>query len=638
MKKNKNKNKAKAEVTTDFPLFEYIQPHGGITFKEPNYIINGDGYTKVIHIYKLPTALSDFWLEELTQKENVVATVDIATKDKVEVQSHLNHSLSEEFSRERSARDYEEVYDAQKRQMQLRRMYDEVTSMGEVVKILHFRLFVSGRSLVELEEKCGKIMDELQSKEFMCTIMLNEGEREWSSLYQSYKEQMKKPFAMRGLTLLTEQIAGGYPFRFSDLMDEYGDLLGFTNCNGAVIFDEFTKDVRRAHYHSIAVGDMRSGKSTLLKKRFRSRAERGDFVRAFDVSGEFTEITKEFGGKIIKCDGKEGMLNPLEILKVGEDDSTNFSRHISKVTVFYQCLASGASEKTIVIFQNTLRKLYQRRGLVPGSRRLTGLPSQEYPILSDFTNFIEKEIEAKSISAERENDVVKQMIIAEVLELKTIKDSLENLVENYGMIFDGYTSIDNITDEKIVTFDISTIKELGDVFAAQLFNMVYFCWDNCVSNGSDMKERWESGQLAFEDVTRFLIIIDESHRWVNTKYPSLLDMILVMLREMPKYFAGIMFASQSLRDYVPDGITDASFEKLKLVFELTQYKFIFRQSSSSLPLIDKAFGNVLSLWQKAKIPYLSQGETILSISGDRNIFFKVWLSETYEKPLFKGGA
>ena len=32
------------------------------------------------------------------------------------------------------------------------------------------------------------------------------------------------------------------------------------------------------------------------------------------------------------------------------------------------------------------------------------------------------------------------------------------------------------------------------------------------------------------------------------------------------------------------------------------------------------------------------GETVLVISGDRNLFFKVWLSERYEKNLFAGGA
>ena len=51
---------------------------------------------------------------------------------------------------------FEEIYDAKKRQAELQRMYDEITSMGEVVKRLHFRIFVPGRTLLEAEEKGGQ--------------------------------------------------------------------------------------------------------------------------------------------------------------------------------------------------------------------------------------------------------------------------------------------------------------------------------------------------------------------------------------------------------------------------------------------------------------------------------------------------
>lgn len=153
-----------------------------------------------------------------------------------------------------------------------------------------------------------------------------------------------------------------------------------------------------------------------------------------------------------------------------------------------------------------------------------------------------------------------------------------------------------------------------------------------------MKAQYESKALSFEDVVRFLIIIDESHRWINAKFEFILDLIIVILREARKYFVGVTLASQSIRDYAPEGSSSEAIEKLKIIFELTQYKFIFKQDSSVLPLIDKLFGGVLSPWQREKIPYLEQGETILSIAGDRNIFFKVWLSKQYEEQLFAGGA
>lgn len=633
----KYKSNKKERVETDYPLFEYIQPQGGCTFKEPNYIITGDGYIKILHIYKLPTYLKDFWLKNLLQVRDAIATIDMSTRDKYEVQKNLNKAIQEEASRERHAKDFEEMYDANKRQQQLQAMYDEVQSMGEVVKMLHMRIFVSDKSLAALERKCGEIAKELEGNEFMPTVLLNEGKREFMSLTQSYTTQMKEKFAIPGLSLMTEQIAGGYDFRASNLMDERGRLLGFTGgTSGVVFFDEFTSDERRKHYNGVTIGDMGSGKSTLLKKLFLERAAQGDFVRCFDVSGEFEALTKRFGGRIIKCDGGGGILNPLEILKVSDDEGTNFLRHLQKVRTFYECLIPSSDEEILIRFTNLLREFYKSIELVPENGRITGLSSKRYPRFSDLLDYTNSVIEEKIKTAEAASDVEKSIAISEIKELSKIKEGLTDIVHTNGQMFDGYTSIDNIIDEKIVTFDISTIKDLGNVFAAQLFNMLYFCWDNCVENGSLMKRLFEEGELSFEEVTRFFIIIDESHRWINTKYPYILERVIIMLREMRKYFGGIMMASQSFRDYISEAASDKELEQLKVVFELTQYKFIFKQDSSVLPLVDKIFANALSPWQRDKIPLLSRGETILSIAGDRNIYFKVWLSEEDEK-LFKGG-
>ncbi|WP_373688438.1 hypothetical protein, partial [Intestinimonas butyriciproducens] len=69
-------------------------------------------------------------------------------------------------------------------------------------------------------------------------------------------------------------------------------------------------------------------------------------------------------------------------------------------------------------------------------------------------------------------------------------------------------SMDNILDEQIVTFDISEVKEMApEIFDAIIFNTVSLCWDNCVTNGTIMKDKYDKGAIKFEDVVRFLIII-----------------------------------------------------------------------------------------------------------------------------------
>lgn len=103
-----------------------------------------------------------------------------------------------------------------------------------------------------------------------------------------------------------------------------------------------------------------------------------------------------------------------------------------------------------------------------------------------------------------------------------------------------------------------------------------------------------------------------------------------------KYYGGIVMASQSIRDYVPEGSSDVAINKIKTVFELTQYKFLFYQDNNTLPLLDMVFGNQLTYSQKQAIPRLEQGETILAISGGKSLKFKVYLTKEEER-IFDGG-
>ena len=631
------KDKKTGTEYIDMSLVNYVQPQGGITFQKPSYITAGGGYVKPLHIYKLPGTLHDFWLDNVFNIDGTVATIDISTRDKNEVKRNLNKSIQEEYARSRTARDFEEMYDAQRRQERLQYMYDEIQSMGESIKMTHFRIFVPGRSLSAVEERAGKIMNELEADQFMPTTLLSEGKREYQSLFIPYEEQHKEPFYIKGHSLMTEQLAGGYPFHYSSLDDPHGTFLGFTSCGGSVVFDPFEKTDTRKHYNGIIVGEPGSGKSTTLKKLFEVRAAEGDFVRCFDVSGEFAALTKEFGGKIIRCDGSEGMLNPFEILRAGDDEHTSFAKHISKLSAMYKCLQPSLSDQALIALENFLKGFYNEKKLTPdAAKTITGLSASAYPTFSDFGKYLRAQI--KKIVKEQPQSAAENALYEQrILIADNLLDITENVCGSYGKMLDGHTSVANIADEKIVTFDISTIKDLGNVFVAIIFNMISLCWDNGIANGTVMKNLWEKGDISDDEITKFMIIIDESHRWVNTRMPGILRMIITYLREARKYMVSMFLASQSIRDYVPEGLNSANIDLIKTVFELTQYKFMFKQDSAALPLLQSIFSGVLSFSQISRIPRLEIGQTILSISGDKNIDFDVWVSKDYELPLHTGG-
>lgn len=634
------KEKRTKKPERDMNLLNEIKPAGGITFKDVKYITTGSGYEGCIHIYKFPENIDTYWMAKVCNINGTVALVDISTDNMSEVKKNLNKSMKEQAGRRSGARDFAELYDADKRLDEMKRMYDEIKSYNEVIKLVHIRIFLADRSFESLEKKIKNIMDKLETDSgFLTTIYLNESKSEYKSMTRSYKKQKEEMFFPKGQSLTATGVAHGDPFHFSSLDDETGEFLGTTPCGGNVLLDIFQKTSTRLYYNFLAIGEMGSGKSTLLKKQFKSNAIKGNYVRTFDISGEFTILTKTLGGKVIKLDGSEGILNPLEILKAGDDENISFTRHISKVSTFYKFLVGGSVDaEEIAEFEDVLKQLYSSFGLWSDDRRniqCTGLPAASYPTFTDYLNFLTESMEV--MQNEKYSHLEEQVVAKTLLLRDKIRKVIKNIVDTYGSLFDGHTSIDNILDEQIVTFDISTLKELKDeVFDAMIINIISLCWDNCVTNGKLMLNMLREGKIKLWDVTRFLILIDESHRWLNAKKTHALDLVSVYLREARKYFGGIGLASQRAADYVPEGSDSDAVNKLKNIFELTQYKFVFRQSSNAKKLLYQIFDGELTGTQIEKIPKLEIGQCILLISGDKNIEFKVHLTKD-EDMLFSGG-
>lgn len=634
------KEKRTKKPERDMNLLNEIKPAGGITFKDVKYITTGSGYEGCIHIYKFPENIDTYWMAKVCNINGTVALVDISTDNMSEVKKNLNKSMKEQVGRRIGARDFAELYDADKRLDEMKRMYDEIKSYNEVIKLVHIRIFLADRSFESLEKKIKNIMDKLETDSgFLTTIYLNESKSEYKSMTRSYKKQKEEMFFPKGQSLTATGVAHGDPFHFSSLDDETGEFLGTTPCGGNVLLDIFQKTSTRLYYNFLAIGEMGSGKSTLLKKQFKSNAIKGNYVRTFDISGEFTILTKTLGGKVIKLDGSEGILNPLEILKAGDDENISFTRHISKVSTFYKFLVGGSVDaEEIAEFEDVLKQLYSNFGLWSDDRRniqCTGLPAASYPTFTDYLNFLTESMEV--MQNEKYSHLEEQVVAKTLLLRDKIRKVIKNIVDTYGTLFDGHTSIDNILDEQIVTFDISTLKELKDeVFDAMIINIISLCWDNCVTNGKLMLNMLREGKIKLWDVTRFLILIDESHRWLNAKKTHALDLVSVYLREARKYFGGIGLASQRAADYVPEGSDSDAVNKLKNIFELTQYKFVFRQSSNAKKLLYQIFDGELTGTQIEKIPKLEIGQCILLISGDKNIEFKVHLTKD-EDMLFSGG-
>lgn len=631
MKKNKKKE---TEILYDEALLQKIAPIGNLKHYEA-YSRTGTGYEACVHIFDFPNTLDDFWLSDICNFPNTIVTIGVATMDQIQVKKNLNRAIEEQGSRKRFARDYSAYYDAQAREEEMQHLFDEISSMGEVMKSISIRIFVASKTRKGLEEQVAKVIKSLEANTYRAAVFINESEAEWKSIYTGMEQQQKVPHALSGFPMKATLLAAGNAYHYSSLEDTGGDFLGETGCGGNVLFNEWLLNEIRVNASGIVVGNQRYGKSTLLKLRIKSRVLRGDFVRVFDVVGEFTDLIHALGGRTL--DMSQYIINLLEIFRSGDNEHANYARHLTKLRLSYRFLAPEAETKELNDFIELAEGLYKKWKLLPdGERQITGLPAKSYPTFGNLLEYVEEEIDKLVKNTWREGEKI--LVERKLVNLDSIRSNLRTLVNTYGEMFNGHTSIDNMKDVQAISYNLSGLKEMDTrIFDLELFNLLSLSWDDAVTNGSIMKRLWEDGKIGLDDVNHTSMYLDESHRTINAKKLYALDLLNIYLREGPKYFSNIWMASQSIRDYTPEGSTDEGIEKLKTIFELTQYKFIFRQDRNVIPIIDRVFGNALTPRQRERIPMYVRGQNTLIISGDRTIDFKVYLSRE-DEALFKGGA
>lgn len=621
-------------------FIENVSPLGGIDFTHEKFIQTGGGYEACIYIYEYPKRVSMHWLTMLLNNDDTIGVVDISSVEPWKVRQNLKRSLEEQNSRYKTAKTDMEMLDAEIQYAELESMYREIASYGKIMKSIAIRIFVAADTMYEAETRVKELMKELT--DFKCAVCLNETKQDWRNVFLPFQRQQEGIFAREGQPILSSTLAAGNPFHFSSLSDPHGFYLGQTESGGPVLFDLFYKTKVRVSYDFLCVGKKGSGKSTTLKKILLDRAIRGDIIRIFDVNGEFTMLTEKLGGTIIYLDGQSGnIINILQILPNDENQAIAFENHMSKVGVIYTYLKGGeVSENEILILKQLLRVLYMKCGICNQNgeliRDLKEMQPEDFPILSDLlalTTYMIQHFEKNAdIIFQRTNIRENKLPILEDIELK-----LRDLCTTHGKTFNGHTTINNFYDEKVVCFNVKNLTRKDDqVFDAQIYNALSICFDNCVANGSVMKELVREKKIKEEDIVHFLVLMDESHLTINANKTAGIDEVIRMVREFRKYFGGLGLASQSIRDFIPDRADADAVDKMKVLFELTTYKFMMMQDSNSLPKIREAFQGSFSEIEIESIPMLEQGNCILSIAGDRNLQLKIRLQDE-EQYYFDGG-
>lgn len=629
----------KIEKGTDLDLIYQIQPIQG--FKpESRFWHLGDGYGTCIHLFAAPEKVSRFWLYQLYKLENVITTFDVRALNVNDTKEKIKRSMDENISR-LNTDDVLQYKDAQINIDKLDELLDEMNRTG-IVLALDMRVYVYGRSFYEMEKNVETVMQQLAENGFTnYGRCLNEQTNEYLSLFVSPTQNLKTLSGRQGIPVPAHIMAQALPFYYVGLNDPNGYYVGdaYTSSGiGTVVWNPFYKDKYRASYDAILCGEKGTGKSTTLKNLIEMNVATGNRVRVIDVTGEFENVIKNLNGIVIKfdSDGSTGKLNLLEILKMDENDTLNYTQHISKMSHIFRLMCPDYTQSDVDEFKIILKKLYVKFGLIQSEdalnfEGLTGLPNNKYPIFNDLLNLINEEILTYE-SVKSETAKYKIQILLK------IRSSIESLITSYGSLFNGYTNIPNIVDADAVSFDISKVTGIEqNVFDMQLFNVLSMAYDSCMAIGTKMKKLHDAGAINDIDIVHHVIIIDECHMSINARQPYAIKTMLDIMRQDRKFYIGVYLATQNIADMCRSSDDNAT-KDIKTLFELCQYKLMFRQDAATKVDLQNAFSDILTNLQIKNITKLENRELFLILSPKESIRFTAKAIPAYKLAYYGGGA
>ena len=410
-------------------------------------------------------------------------------------------------------------------------------------------------------------------------------------------ENRKELKEVTARNILTQGLAGTYPFISSTLCDEKGIFLGSNIYNNSMILvARFNKD-KYKNANMCVFGTSGAGKSFYIKLQILRHRLLGIEQYVIDPEREYNKIAESLEGTLIKMGPSSNtFVNVLDITQESIEDGQGYlSSKILKLRGFFELIFGELDEEKIAILEEKLIQMYNQKGITFDDKtlyeevegdKIAVIPqfksTEKMPILEDLYNILDDEKD------------------------KFFKLKLYPFVFGSLKFFNHHTNV--ALNNKLIIADIYDLGEENLKYGMYMFTTIF--WDKI------KKDRTQNKAIYLDEIWRLIGV---------TSSQFVASFIYKIFKTIRKFGGSAVAITQDISDLF--SLEDGAYGKA--ILNNCSIKSFFSLEEENILVLEK-YANI-SEKERIEIKSLKRGESLMFI-GDDHILARIEASK-YEKEL-----
>lgn len=380
-------------------------------------------------------------------------------------------------------------------------------------------------------------------------------------------------------------VAAAFPYVNKCLSDKGGLYIGKTG-KIPVFLDFFKRDKERVNSNVVIVGKSGSGKSYATKTILTNLAADNNKIFILDPENEYTRLAENLGGKLIDIgSAKQGRLNPFQIIIGLQDDGqdqNSFHMHLQFLEEFYRQILPSIEQDALEYLNNLTIRMYEEKG-INAKTDLNALKPGDYPIFDDLYESILHDFQVSN------SEYIKNNLRILINYVSKFATGGRN-----SFLWNGEATLS--VDENFIVFNFQSLlaNKNNTIANAQMLLVLKWLDNEIIKN--------RNYNLKFQTERKIIIVVDEAHVFIDSKYPIALDFMFQMAKRIRKYSGMQIIITQNIKDFVG---TEELERKSTAIINACQYSFIF-------PLSPNDMHDLCKLYEKAGALNESEQEEIVN--------------------------